>query len=232
MKSDEKPGPAGRGSRRRSVVGSLIAGTAAGAVGVWAMDKVGWFMYNHENKEALARELHARAGGSDVALNPAEKAALAGRSHAQVGKDVAHVAVEKVARITGLNLPTKQPNALGIASHYALGALPGALYGVLRHRAPAVRAAGGALYGLALFVVNDEMLAPALGLASGPRKYPWQAHARGLVAHVTLGMVTEAVLGLIDRPRKRNFDRGWGQDGSRQGGRSATHRHFSRSQSR
>ncbi len=39
------------------------------------------------------------------------------------------------------------------------------------------------------------------GLASGPTAYPWQAHARGLVAHLVLGATTDAVLGAADRIR-------------------------------
>ncbi len=34
---------------------------------------------------------------------------------------------------------------------------------------------------------------------SGPGAYPWQAHTRGLIAHVVLGVVTESALKLFDR---------------------------------
>jgi hypothetical protein len=47
--------------------------------------------------------------------------------------------------------------------------------------------------------VNDEVLAPALGLASGAARYPWQAHARGLVGHLVLGAATDTVLDVLDR---------------------------------
>ena len=58
---------------------------------------------------------------------------------------------------------------------------------------------GGSLYGRGLFLVNDELLAPALGLAAGPLQYPWQAHARGLVSHLVLGAATDAALEVLDR---------------------------------
>jgi uncharacterized membrane protein YagU involved in acid resistance len=83
--------------------------------------------------------------------------------------------------------------------HYALGILPGALYGVLRHRVAGLGAGRGLLYGAGLFLVNDELLAPVLGLASGPTAYPWQAHARGLVSHVVLGAVTDTVLDVTEQ---------------------------------
>lgn len=163
----------------RNVVVDMALGAVAGAAGVWVMDKVGWYMYNREDPHALAQELHARP----------------------YGKDVAHAAVEKVARLVGADVPTPQPSAVGIGVHYALGVLPGALYAAARREVPALRAGGGALYGFGLFAVNDEMAAPLLGIAAGPTEYPWQAHVRGLVSHVVLGMVTEGVLSLFDRAR-------------------------------
>lgn len=188
------------GSRSHSQ--DLVLGAVAGAAGVWAMDRVGWYLYNHEDPGAVARELQARKGGSDVEFTEAEKTALDQEPRAvQAGKDTAHVAVEKAASLLKIDAPTAQPNAAGVAVHYALGVLPGALHAVIRRKIPVMRAGGGTLYGLGLFVVNDETVAPLLGLAAGPKKYPWQAHARGLITHVILGVVTETVLRLFDRVR-------------------------------
>lgn len=186
----------------RSVAVDMLLGAVAGAVGVWAMDRVGWFLYNHENPGAAARELQARRGGDDVEYTDAENEALDRNPQAQpAGKDVAHVAVEKAARMTGINVHTGQPNTAGVAVHYALGIAPGALHAVIRRQVPVMQAGGGALYGLGLFVINDEVVAPSLGLASGPTEYPWQAHARGAVAHMVLGVVTESLLRVFDRLR-------------------------------
>lgn len=161
------------------IVMHLIKGTVAGAAGVWVMDQVGWYLYRRENTEALIQEQRARVGGLDTA----------------------HAAVNQIAGLFGKSPDPKQPNAAGIGLHYALGMLPGALYAAFRARQPTLQAGQGALYGLGLFIVNDELVAPALGWASGPKAYPWQAHARGLVAHVALGMATHAVLERIDRRR-------------------------------
>lgn len=188
--------------RPRGVPGDLVLGAVAGAAGVWVMDRVGWFLYDHEDPDALAQELEARRGGSDVELTESEAAAPAGQAASGApGKDVAHVLAEKLARLGGLEIRTGQPNAAGMLVHYGLGVLPGALYAVSRRRFPSVRLGAGALYGVGLFVVNDEIAAPVLGLASGPRAYPWQAHARGLLAHTVLGVVSESALRLFDRVR-------------------------------
>ncbi|MBG6185047.1 putative membrane protein YagU involved in acid resistance [Arthrobacter sp. CAN_A214] len=186
----------------RNIALDLVLGAAAGAVGVWVMDHVGSYMYDHEDRDALARELQARTGGSDVEYTGPEKEALDRTPHAQpAGKDVAHVGVEKAAEMTGINMSTAQPNSSGVALHYALGILPGALHAVIRREAPFMKAGSGALYGFGLYVLNDEIVAPALGLASGPQEYPWQAHARGMVAHTVLGVVTESLLRISDRAR-------------------------------
>ena len=55
----------------------------------------------------------------------------------------------------------------------------------------------GPLYGIGLFLAVDEIITPALGYASGPFAYPWQAHARGFFAHLILGTTTDIVLNLL-----------------------------------
>ena len=159
------------------VIGDVVKGAAAGAVGVWLADRVGWFLYRREDPGTLRRERAARPEG----------------------KDPAHVAAGRLAGALGVAPSLPQPHPAGIAVHYALGIVPGALYGPLRRRIKGVGAGRGLLYGLGLFLVNDELLAPALGLAGGPAAYPWQAHARGLVAHLVLGAATDAALDALDR---------------------------------
>jgi hypothetical protein len=54
-----------------------------------------------------------------------------------------------------------------------------------------------------LFLAQDEALNQVMGLSARQKDYPWQAHARGLVAHLTLGLVTNTVLNLLNAPRPR-----------------------------
>ena len=140
-------------------------------------------MYRREDPAALRRELQARPGGLDSA----------------------HLLARKLGRAVGHDPGTKQPNAAGVAVHYALGALPGAAYALTRRRFPAIARSVGLPFGLALFVVNDEIAAPLLGLARGPRAYPVQSHVRGLVAHLVLGVGTDRLLaaGLRARVARR-----------------------------
>ncbi|GGK28390.1 hypothetical protein GCM10008955_22710 [Deinococcus malanensis] len=164
-------------SQQKNPLSEALKGGVAGAAGVCAMDRVGWYMYRREDARTLQRELAARPGGLDPAHNIANR----------------------LAGALGTELRPRQPNPWGIVAHFALGILPGVLYGVLRHRIRVLPEAQGFLYGAGLFVLNDEIVNAVFKLSGPPQAYPWQAHARGLVSHVVLGMVTDAVLRVMDR---------------------------------
>ena len=167
----------GNGNANGSLRAGAVKGAVAGAVGVWLMDLVSTAMYEQEDEAAKKREEAARVEG----------------------KDPASVAAARIALATGAELSEERQGQAATAIHYALGVVPGAVYGALRPRLGGSGAGRGLAYGLALFLLNDEGLGPALGLAAGPTAYPWQAHARGLTAHLVLGVATDAVLDLLDR---------------------------------
>lgn len=161
----------------RRGLSDLTKGAIAGAVGTIALDAITWFMWDRESPRALEQERRARPEGLDPA----------------------HFVAAKVARGVGTELSPKQPHAAGLATHLAIGILPAALYGVVRKQAPQVRAGRGLLYGLTLFLVQDELVNSVAGFSGTPTEYPWQAHARGLVGHLVYGAVTDATLDVLDR---------------------------------
>jgi len=67
----------------------------------------------------------------------------------------------------------------------------GALYGLLRGMAPSVSTGRGALYGLATFILKDEVANTVLGTGGSPLDYPAQDHARGAAAHTLFGVATD-----------------------------------------
>lgn len=160
-----------------NIVGDLVKGAIAGAAAVWVMDRIGWQMYLNEDAEAFLQEKEAQVDG----------------------KYVAHVAASKMANAAGIDRTPDQEYRAGKVVHYMLGMMPGAAYAALRNRVSGVGAGRGLLYGFMLFAIEDEGIAPALGLASGPRVYPWQAHSRGLVSHLVLGAATHAALDVLDQ---------------------------------
>lgn len=161
-----------------SILTDAIKGAVAGGIAVWAMSQVDWYMYNHEDPQARRQTQRVRPGGMDPG----------------------HVLANRAADAMGRELSPRQPNPAGIAVHYMLGIAPGALYGVLQDRAPAIAMGRGSAWGLGMFLIQDELANPVSGLSAPPGDYPWQAHARGLVAHLVYGVVTDAVLRLLKGP--------------------------------
>ena len=163
--------------QERSTMSDALIGVAAGALAIWVLDRVDWFNFEHESPESRRRTKAVRPGGMDPA----------------------HVIANKLAESLGYDLQPKDYNKAGLAVHYSIGMLPAALYSVLRHKAPALTTGQGTLFGLGLFLVQDEGLNAVTGLSAPPAAYPWQAHARGLVAHLVYGLVLETTLSTADR---------------------------------
>jgi hypothetical protein len=163
--------------RSRHTVGrDLLKGAIAGAVATFVMGKVTSYMYEHEDPEARRKEDAARRGRSAY-----------------------EAAAEKAASAAGTSLAPTQRQELGSAIHCALGIGAGAAYALFRRRVQILGGAAGTAFGTAFWAFLDEGLVPALGLTPGPTAFPWQAHARGLVGHLTFGTVTDGTLRLLDR---------------------------------
>ena len=94
--------------------------------------------------------------------------------------------------MVGRSIPDEQRALAGEIVHYATGAAFGALFGVLapRVRTPAVVA--GVAYGLLVWLLNDELLVPALGLSREAHAYPASVHAKALASHLVFGTATDA----------------------------------------
>ncbi len=161
------------------VAGDLLMGALAGVVGVWALDRLDWFLMDREPERARRQTRLARPDGQDPA----------------------HVIANRAARAVGARLSPGQPHPTGLAVHYGLGVMMGAAYAALRLRVGAVGAGRGVPFGLAMFALQDEGLNTLLGTGGPPVRYPWQTHARGAVAHALFGFVTDAVLRLLSRSR-------------------------------
>jgi len=104
--------------------------------------------------------------------------------------------VDRLAEQTGAELTQEQSESLVSILHYALGVVPGAIYGVLRG-VPLARSVNGAFYGVALWAINDEYLNTRLGLAGPFDAYPAETHLRGLVGHLVLGITTDTGISLL-----------------------------------
>lgn len=178
-----------------SVIGRLLKGAVAGAVGVMALDFVTELMTSAEDEETLEREAQARPDAMDPA----------------------HVVANRAADALGYRLEPRQPHPAGIATHFAFGVLPASLYG-LSHRSRNVNLGAGLLLGLGM-MVQDEGLNYALGLSGRPEEYPREAHARGVVGHLAFGTATECTLAAMNAVEARIRD--WSERRRRARGREA-----------
>ena len=153
----------------------LIRGALAGAVATWVMDQVTQAMLDAQPAAVTAREEAARVGGQGSVPN----------------------LVDRLERALGLRLGGTEKDTAAQAIHYALGVVPGAMYGLLRHRVPLLGAGGGLVYGFSLWVLADEYANVALGLSGPPEAYPTETHLRGLVGHLVLGAITDSGIDLL-----------------------------------
>jgi hypothetical protein len=153
----------------------LIRGAVAGTIATWLMDQVTTALYAGQSKAVTAKEKAARPDG----------------------KSSVELMLEQIEETAGVELNDDQ-RALGQQLlHYALGAVPGALYVFARERIPGVGAARGLLYGALVFIVNDEWLNWRLGFAGSPGAYPTETHMRGLVGHLVLGGTTDVLADIL-----------------------------------
>lgn len=164
-------------SDQGSMMMDALMGAAAGAAAVWVMDRVDWFMFMNEDPKARRQTQEVRPEG----------------------KDPAHVMAGQAAHAMGKEFSNPQQNPAGLAVHYGLGTMPGALYGTMRDRVSGIGAARGVAYGLGLFFLQDEALGAIGGTSARPSQYPWQAHARGFVSHVVYGLVLDSVFGALKK---------------------------------
>ena len=163
--------------QERNPAVTAAMGMVAGAIGVWALDRADYFMWNREDPETRA----------------------ATRAVRPYGEPPAGVVVSELERATGRELTDEQHEAAQTAVHYAIGIGPAAGYALVRDKLPGRGPARGLLYGLGVFLLQDEGINAVTRLGADPRDYPWQAHGRGLVAHLVYGLTTELALNAMER---------------------------------
>jgi hypothetical protein len=158
-----------------SIVGDAIRGGLAGAAATIAMDQLTAVMLASQAKEVTRQEEAARPNGKGSVAN----------------------LVDRLEVETGYAVPKDQRPMVEQLLHYALGIIPGAIYGVLRRWVPFARLGSGVAFGLLLFAANDEYMNTKLGLSGPMDAYPPETHLRGLAGHAVLGVATETGIQLL-----------------------------------
>ena len=90
-------------------------------------------------------------------------------------------------------LKKSEKEPAGEATHYAMGATSGLIYGIASEIAPMTTVGLGIPFGAAVWLVADDVVVPALGLAKPATEYPLSTHAYALSSHLVYGLTTDLV---------------------------------------
>jgi uncharacterized membrane protein YagU involved in acid resistance len=90
-------------------------------------------------------------------------------------------------------LKKSEKEPAGVAVHYAMGATSGLIYGIASEIAPMTTVGLGVPFGAAVWLLADDIVVPALGLAKPAIEYPLSTHAYALSSHLVYGLTTDLV---------------------------------------
>jgi hypothetical protein len=175
------------GAARGNVCKGLLAGLLGGLVACWAMNQ--WLA------------LWQRVVIEDTAPHRGRPVAGQGGQLAREGPDARQPPTMHAAAIVhGLfqRAPSeREKQRLGQLLHYTFGTTTGALYGVLADAIPGLTTAGGIPFGLAVWLLADELATPALGLSQSPTRQDRVTHTYALASHCVYGLTTECTRRLV-----------------------------------
>jgi hypothetical protein len=164
----------------RSVLGSIIRGAAASALGTLAMDASLYWRYRHEGGDA------AFAGWeSSESLMSWENAPAP-----------ALVAKELLERVLEHEVSPKYARLLNNATHWAFGLAAGVGYGVLAGSRRTPKVWFGLPFGAAVWASGYAVL-PQLGVYEPIWKYDLETLEKDLSAHLVFGTATAAAYSLL-----------------------------------
>ena len=186
-----------RVGRRRG--GSVWKGLMAGAVGGLA---AAWTMNQFQALWSRLAEGEERSHGAQSMQQGTPQHGI-GRKLELRGSDDAddNAAVRAANAVSELvfehPLTKGEKEAGGAVAHYAMGVGSGALYGALAELVPEATVGTGMPFGVAVWIVADELVVPSLGLSKSPTKYPLETHAYSIASHIVYGLTTEVVRGTV-----------------------------------
>ena len=181
--------------RRRREEGDVLKGLAAGAVAGLA---AAWAMNQFQAAWSRLSRGEERPHGAQSLQRGSPRHGVGGRLRAEGRDSERDDAPERLANAAASaaldrELSGGEKRAAGTALHYAMGATSGALYGAAAEVVPGVKVGAGLPFGLAVWVVADEGVVPALGLSKSPAEYPASIHAYAIASHLVFGLTAEVV---------------------------------------
>jgi hypothetical protein len=176
----------------------MAAGLMAGCAAAWVMNNFAEIkpineMPRQKGRQGRDRTANGREGG---------RATLTAGRHEETVEEMEEDASVKTAVAVSRNvfqheLSDREKKIAGPAVHYAYGSMVGAMYGGLAELLPVTSAGFGLAFGMALWLIGDEITVPALGLSKGPTEYPVEEHADALASHLAYGLTTDLLRRVI-----------------------------------
>jgi hypothetical protein len=172
------------GNHDGEILKGIVAGLAGGFVASWTMNQF----------QAALIKLTSNSEKSHGAqsMQPAEGSSGDESQDAKEQDDATVETAKVISRnVLGRELKESEKESAGAMVHYAFGTMTGGLYGALAEVSPQITAGAGLPFGVAFWLVADEVAVPALGLSKGPTEYPVSTHAYALASHLVYGLTAE-----------------------------------------
>ena len=147
----------------------FLCGLAGGLAGSWIMTKF--------------TKLLANGAASNPQILPYD---------AQEWDAASRIAEDCGTRILGRALSPRELKTGAAVVHYATGAIAGAFYGLMAHRAKRRSQWSGAFFGVTVWLVGNELLLPTLGVIHRD-DYTLGEKASALGGHLAFGLTTDLV---------------------------------------
>ncbi len=153
---------------------AAAVGIAAGLLAAWIMDR--W-----------------QAGATPLLSTYQEKAGVTSPG----GDSTANVADQVSQWVRGKPVSDGNKATAGSKVHYAFGAAVGCAYAVVAGRWSGITTGFGSGFALAVDLLFDEGLVPALKLSEPDGAYPASSHVYGITSHVIFGVALEGARRLL-----------------------------------
>ena len=164
-----------KASRERVAWTPILAGLAGGLAGGWTMSQ-----FSRAWNKILPSLRNNSIGASC-------------RYSAQEWDSINRSAEWIAAPFVSRKLSSRETRIGSAIVHYAIGGAAGALYATAAHWLPRVTKFGGVGFGIALWLVGDEIVMPAFGLTAPARRYSFRMRANALGEHLVYAFTVNLV---------------------------------------
>jgi len=162
-------------TRKRSLSQAVILGAASGFAGAWAMT-------------LFTRSWNAALDRCEIRSNESLRPPLPYSQ--QEWESTSAIAQTVAVQVLGRHLSATQEKTGARIVHYAVGVAGGAFFAVVNNQFPSLAKSSGALAGLAMWLVGNRYVIPAIGLSRDPRDYSLLMQANAAGEHLAYAITT------------------------------------------